>query len=274
MMQPVKGSGTSALLLIGGIDSSGGAGITRDTAVAARFGIVPRVVVTAVTAQSDAQVTNIHPVSPESVRAQIEAASVAPLGAVKIGMLCDGRAVRTIAAALPAVPLILDPVLAASSGQKLIDEEGLECLLSALLPRTTLLTPNLGELDEIARRLGVPRDASEIMKVGACLRRGCKAVLVKGGHSSEAHRSTDRLYLKVGAPIAFPGRRFPFDLRGTGCHLATAIATGLCQGQELVAAIRRGKRDLAKRFRDAERTGEGRRAIEDRPVSAGMESSP
>lgn len=240
-----------ALLLIGGMDTSGGAGVIRDTMVAAGFGLTPRVVVTAVTAQTDAEVVDIHVVPTANVSAQVRAAGTGPVGAVKIGMLARARIVSGVAAALPRAPLVLDPVLVSTSGRRLLDFAGLEALIAELLPRTDLLTPNLQELDAIAAKLGIPGHAPERQKVAACLRHGCRAVLVKGGHSADPGSSIDRLYRRGHVPVEFRSRRYPFNLRGTGCHLASGIAAGLCRGEGLEKAIGQARDHLVQRFEDA-----------------------
>ncbi|WP_102222878.1 bifunctional hydroxymethylpyrimidine kinase/phosphomethylpyrimidine kinase [Acidimangrovimonas sediminis] len=240
-----------ALLLIGGMDSSGGAGIVRDTVTVARFGLTPRVVVTAVTAQTDAAVEDLHPVPAASVAAQMQATTRGTVGAVKIGMLGRAGIVRAVAAALPSAPLVLDPVLAASSGRALLDPQGVAALIAELLPRVTLLTPNLPELDRLGHALGLPEGVDEGAKAAACLDRGCGAVLVKGGHGTDPARCEDRLYRPGTAPQVFSAPRQPVALRGTGCHLASAIAAGLCHGADLAEAIIRAREDLARRFASA-----------------------
>lgn len=238
-----------SVLFIGGIDSSGGAGILRDCATATAMAATPRVAVTAVTAQTDRSVTSVHPVPPDDVAAQIKAAG--PVGAAKIGMLCTAPVVDAVAENLPDAPLVLDPVLASSSGHALLDAAGVGRLLSRLLKRTTLLTPNHPELRILAKGLGLPDGADEPSCVAALMRQGCDAVLVKGGHSGTGWICEDRLYTQSGQITPFTGPRFPIELRGTGCHLASAIAVSLATGSDMYAAIETARHLGEVRFREA-----------------------
>ena len=139
----------TAVLVIAGSDSSGGAGLVRDVRTLARFGTRVLCAVTAVTVQSDSEVTAVHPVSTATVRAQIEAAlATGRVGAIKIGMLATRAIALAVAACLPPreqVPIVLDPVLASSSGAALLDAGGREALRDNLVPRATLVTPNIPE---------------------------------------------------------------------------------------------------------------------------------
>ncbi|MFC2968612.1 hydroxymethylpyrimidine/phosphomethylpyrimidine kinase [Acidimangrovimonas pyrenivorans] len=245
---------TAAVLLIGGMDSSAGAGLLRDAATVARAGLPSRVAVTAVTAQTDAGVGALHPVPADVVRAQIaSAAASGPVAAVKIGML--GEAViadtvaHTIAGLLPAAPVVLDPVLRASSGRPLLDAAGLAVMIRKLLPRSSLVTPNLPELQHLGRAFGLGEGAEEAEVAQALLGQGCAAVLVKGGHGADPARSTDRLYRDGATVETFAAPRHPFALRGTGCQMASAIAAALAQGQSLEDAVARAKAAVAERFR-------------------------
>ncbi len=145
------------ILLVGGMDSSGGAGLMRDAAAVADLGGIARCAVTAVTAQTDKGVRWAMPVPSEGLRAQISAAFEDRVDAIKIGMLGNGMSAEAVAAALPpegAVPLVLDPVLRASSGRALLDPAGLAAMIAHLFPRTDVLTPNLPELAALGAALG------------------------------------------------------------------------------------------------------------------------
>lgn len=239
---------SAAVLFIGGLDSSSGAGLLRDAATARDCGVTARVAVTAVTAQTDRAVTAIQPVAPEVVAAQIAAAG--PVGAVKLGMLATGAVARMVAAHLPAAPLVLDPVLIASSGGALLDAGGFVVMLTELLPRAALVTPNLPELTALARGLGC-LDVDEAGQVAALLRTGCGAVLVKGGHADDPKISEDRLYQSGQPPATFGARRVATTLRGTGCQLASAIAGRLAQGDDLTTAVAAAKAQVQRRFEAA-----------------------
>ncbi|HEV2227347.1 MAG TPA: bifunctional hydroxymethylpyrimidine kinase/phosphomethylpyrimidine kinase [Steroidobacteraceae bacterium] len=234
----------TAVLVIAGTDSSGGAGLSRDVATLAHFGVEALPAVTAVTAQTDREVAAVELLPPELVQAQIAAAlATRRAGAVKIGMLGSRAIVAAVAAAIPPrelVPLVLDPVLAATSGGALLDAAGCAALGALLLPRTTLLTPNIAEA---AALLGVAPAASaaQIIEQGRALcLRGAAAVLMKGGHASGA-LATDWLVAADGAVHELTAPRLQAVRRGTGCALASAIAAGLAARLPLAAACQRAK---------------------------------
>ena len=238
------------VLFIGGMDSSAGAGILRDTATAGELNHPCRVAVTAVTAQSDARVGAIHPVPPDVVADQIAIAAEGGLGAAKIGMLGNRATVEAVACALPDLPVVLDPVLASSSGRDLIDADGVSALRDLLLPKTSLLTPNLPELARLARAFGHAPDATEADVVASLVQHGCGAVLVKGGHGRDPEMSEDRLY-HAGQVQPFRAPRHRAQLRGTGCQLASAIAVHLARGAALPASVAHAKQMLTHRFASA-----------------------
>ncbi|RMD92030.1 MAG: hydroxymethylpyrimidine/phosphomethylpyrimidine kinase [Alphaproteobacteria bacterium] len=238
---------SARVLFIGGTDSSGGAGLARDIATAARLGVEAALAVTSVTAQSDRAVIAMHDLPSEHVAAQIAAAG--HVGAVKTGMLANAAIVEAVARSLPDAPLVIDPVLAASSGRALLDGEGVEALLALLLPRAAIMTPNLPELAHLARCLEVARDAPVQACAEALLARGCGAVLVKGGHAPPAPLCTDALYTAPHSPPQlFEGPRLAGKLRGTGCRLAGGIAAALAQGFDLPAAVARSRALLMAEF--------------------------
>ena len=222
------------ILAIGGTDSSGGAGLTRDTAMAAELGVSVRPVVTAVTVQTNEAVLAVHPWPAEGVADQARAALATPPlpGAVKVGMLGSAAAAEAVEAALPDdLPIVLDPVLKASSGGTLMAADG----FGALLRRAALVTPNLAELELLSGVQG-----SLEAQAAALLAQGVQAVLVKGGHGTGAE-SIDFLFTADHAPVPFAAPRLAVSRRGTGCSLATAIACHLAQGDSLQAACRHGK---------------------------------
>ena len=239
------------MLVIAGSDSSGGAGIARDLATLAALRVRALCAVTAVTVQSAERVLGVHALSAELVAAQIAAgvAAGAP-GAVKIGMLANAAIVRAVAAALPArVPVVLDPVLAASSGGELLDAAG-RAALPELLPQVTLLTPNI---PEAARLLGVAPahdEAGLLAQARALLALGPEAVLIKGGHG-EGAEAIDLLVTSTHEPQRLCAPRRPGTRRGTGCALAAAIAAYLAQRLTLAESCARGKRHVSELFRKA-----------------------
>jgi hydroxymethylpyrimidine/phosphomethylpyrimidine kinase len=228
------------VLVIAASDSSGGAGLTRDVATLTELGVEVRCAVTAVTVQTDREVRAVHALAPELIAAQIRAALAAgDIGAIKVGMLGQREAVGALLEALPArdeVPIVLDPVLAASSGGTLLDQDGQRALRTELLPRVTLLTPNI---PEAATLLQQPVGDAGLEQLEEQARRllqlGPRAVLLKGGHAQGA-QVIDVLAVE-GEPVrhlTIP--RVPRQRRGTGCSLSSAIAAHLAAGRSLVQA--------------------------------------
>lgn len=200
-------------------------------------------VITALTVQGAEGIAAIHPVPTGHVLAQLDRVlSDAPPAAIKTGMLLEGPTVAGIAALLERLPrrpvLVVDPVLAASRGGRLLDEAGQRALVRHLLPLADLLTPNL---PEAAALLGVARIApGEEEHAAEALRQlGCRAVLLKGGHA-EGELARDWLTTAAGTTrLDLP--RLAAGARGTGCSLASAIAARLGRGEELTQAVRMAK---------------------------------
>jgi len=237
----------TAVLVIAGTDPSGGAGLTRDVATLASFGVEALCAVTAITVQSDHDVVSVAPQPATLVQAQIAAAlRTRRAAAVKIGMLGTDAIVLAVAASLPpreATPLVLDPVLAATAGGTLLDVPGRAALCATLLPRATLLTPNI---PEAAALLGVTPAASaaEVVEQGRALcALGVAAVLMKGGHA-DGPAAIDWLIGADGGVRELRAPRSAATRRGTGCALASGIAAGLALGLPLAAACERAKQHV------------------------------
>jgi hydroxymethylpyrimidine/phosphomethylpyrimidine kinase len=242
----------TAVLVIAGTDSSGGAGLARDVATLTRLGAEALCAVTAVTAQSDREVKAVELQPPGLVRAQISAAlATGRVGAIKIGMLGNGTIVEAVAGVIPPreqLPLVLDPVLAASSGGALLERAGRAALVALLLPRATLLTPNIPEAGALVG-VAPASSAAEIVAQGRALcARGASAVLVKGGHAS-GELASDWLVTAAGTVREFTGPRLAGTRRGTGCALASAIAAGLAARLSLEAACERAKDHVSEMWR-------------------------
>ena len=240
----------SAVLVIAGVDSSGGAGLARDLRTLAQLDTAGLCAVTAVTVQSDTQLIASHLMPPQLVSAAIGAALASGrVAAVKIGMLGSAAIVRAVAAALPAaleVPIVLDPVLASSSGGSLLDAEGRAALVAWLLPRATLLTPNVPEAATLLDAAVAADEAALLQQAQQLRARGARAVLLKGGHAPGA-KATDLLLSASGTQRLATARRAG-SRRGTGCALATAIAAGLGAGLPLAAACGRAKDYVTQLF--------------------------
>jgi hydroxymethylpyrimidine/phosphomethylpyrimidine kinase len=225
-------------LTIAGSDSGGGAGIQADLKTFAAHGVHGLSAIAALTAQNTRGVTAIHVPPPAFLRAQLDACFADfRIGAVKIGMLASARVIRTVADTLaehPRVPVVLDPVMVASSGAALLDPAALDALRERLLPRATLLTPNIPEAELLLGHPIADADAAEAALV-ELLALGPGAVLLKGGHLPGRGGVVDRFDDgEVFAEFVHP--RLRVAGHGTGCTLASAIAAHLCLGHTLPRA--------------------------------------
>jgi hydroxymethylpyrimidine/phosphomethylpyrimidine kinase len=228
------------VLVIAASDSSGGAGLTRDIATLSELGCEARCALTAVTVQTDRELRAVYPLPPELIEAQIHSALESDdVGAIKIGMLGGRNSVAAVIASLPSriqIPIVLDPVLAASSGGTLLDPDAQQLLREALLPRVSLLTPNIPEACALLQQESIGRDIDAVAEQALrLLRLGPEAVLLKGGHS-EGEEVVDILVAHTHDPIRFTAPRIAVQRRGTGCSLASAIAANLAAGRSLVQA--------------------------------------
>lgn len=233
------------ILSIAGSDSSGGAGIQADIKTITMLGGYAMTAVTAITAQNTVGVQAIVPISGDMVRQQI-AACITDIGvdAIKIGMLHDAAVIAAVASALEGVsaPIVLDPVMIATSGAQLIAPDAVEAMRELLFPRAALLTPNLPELAHLAGRTLADTqdmiDAADALSVQTSA-----AVLAKGGHAN-SERIVDVLIVPGARAVAFDHARIDTPhTHGTGCTLSSAIATLLGHGQPLEHAVR-----LARQF--------------------------
>jgi hydroxymethylpyrimidine/phosphomethylpyrimidine kinase len=247
---------TPVALTIAGSDSSGGAGIQADLKTFAALGVYGASAITALTAQNTVGVTGIHVVPGEFLRAQIDAVFAdLEVGAVKIGMVAQLASIEAIADALRRWSprhVVLDPVMVATSGDRLLAAEAVEALRQKLIPLATIITPNL---PEAAALLDEPVATSEaaIESQGArLLALGCPAVLIKGGHG-EGSESTDYLIRASGSVALSAPRLATQNTHGTGCSLSSAIAADLAKGAELETAIRNAKRFISAAIAAADR---------------------
>ncbi len=231
------------VLVIAGSDSGGGAGIQADIKAVMAMGGYATTAVTALTAQNTMGVHGVHSVPPDFVQQQIRVV-LDDIGtdAVKTGMLGDAAMVAAVAAALRglSVPIVVDPVMVAKAGARLLDADAVAVMIRHLLPLATVLTPNIPEAEALTGH-SIRDEASSQQAVRALLVLGAKAVLLKGGHGSG-----DRLVDLLGTPNGFERfeqARIPTQhTHGTGCTLASAIAAGLAQGRALPDAVGRACR--------------------------------
>lgn len=235
---------TAIALTIAGSDSSGGAGIQADLKTFSALGVYGASVITALTAQNTRGVTGIHDVPPEFILAQMDAVfSDLAVGAVKIGMLSQPAAIEAVVAGLQkhkARNVVLDPVMIAASGDRLLAAEAIAVLRRALIPRALLITPNLPEAAALLDTAEAESEGEMQEQGERLLGLGAKAVLIKGGHAKGAE-SVD-LLVEPNSVARLASERIPtLNTHGTGCTLSSAVAAELAKGLKLAEAVREGK---------------------------------
>jgi hydroxymethylpyrimidine/phosphomethylpyrimidine kinase len=241
------------VLTIAGSDSGGGAGIQADLKTFAAIGCYGMSVITALTAQNTRGVRGIFAVPPSFAAEQIQAV-LTDIGtdAIKIGMLYSVELIEVVAAELKkhgAEKIVLDPVMAAQSGDKLLQDDAIEAIKSHLMPLATVVTPNIPEASvltgrQLTYREDIQRAAKELAMYGS------RTILIKGGHLEE-NKSTDLLYLaKENRFEMFEGPRVKTrNNHGTGCTLSSAIAGYMAKGNEIEKAVRNAKDFMNKAIR-------------------------
>ena len=235
-------------LTIAGSDSSGGAGIQADIKTMTMNGVYAMSAITALTAQNTTGVTGILEVFPDFLTKQLDAVfeDIFP-DAVKIGMVSSSELIRVIADSLAryrAANIVVDPVMVATSGARLIEDEAIDTLKSRLLPLATVITPNIPEA-EILADMTITDEAGMEKAAGTLYERyGC-AALVKGGH--RINDANDVLFASQDrGPVWFRGRRIDNpNTHGTGCTLSSAIASNLAKGYSLEESVERAKEYLS-----------------------------
>jgi len=235
---------TAIALTIAGSDSGGGAGIQADLKTFSALGVYGASVIAALTAQNTKGVSGIHDVPADFITAQMDAVFAdLKIDAVKIGMLSNAPAIEAVAAGLErhrARNIVLDPVMVATSGDRLLKDDAVEALRKLLLPKAMIITPNL---PEAAALLGTETAEDEqVMRHQAqrLLKLGAKAVLIKGGHDT-GPESADLLITPEASTRLSAERIATRNTHGTGCTLSSAIAAGLALGQNLTDAVRGAK---------------------------------
>lgn len=237
------------VLSIAGSDSGGGAGIQADVKAFARSGVHGATAITAITAQNTVSVDAVEAVSPGMIRAQVRAvATDLGIDAVKIGMVGGADAIAAVVHALdelPAgTPVVLDPVMVAESGARLLPADAEEALRTQLVPRATVVTPNLAEARVLAW-LGEEATGEELVRAVHAL--GPDVAIVTGGHREEA---TDLLFDGEDL-VALPGDRHPDGAaHGSGCTHSSTLAARLALGDDPVAAARVARQRASEAVRD------------------------
>jgi hydroxymethylpyrimidine/phosphomethylpyrimidine kinase len=256
-------------LTIAGSDSSAGAGIQADLKTFSALGVYGLTAITCIVAETPGKVSRIQPVSAKMVRQQIEVlARDFPIAAIKTGLLCSGEIVSAVAHAIRgmadmAVPLVIDPVIVAASGDPLLDENAIESYTKELFPLATLITPNLLEAEKF---IGEPvRDLKSMRRAGTELaRRFSVSILLKGGHLAGKH-AVDLLI--ANGKITEFSAPFVRDVatHGTGCTYSAAIAAGLAFGSSLESSIGRAKKfvtaSITQRLRWKSKSGKNLDAL-------------
>lgn len=247
-------------LTIGGSDPTGGAGIQQDLRTFASLGVWGLSAITAVTVQSTTGVSAVDGIDPQTVEAQIDAvAADIGIDAAKTGMLGSADVVYAVARAVRdngIGPLVVDPVMAATSGGTLLADDAVQALVAELLPLATLVTPNAGEAERLT---GVVVDSvsAQIEAARALRARGAAAVLVKGGHV-RGERPVDVLVESDGEVHQIAGVWVDTtDTHGTGCVMSAAIAAGLATGLGLHASVRKAKGVVTRALERSLRLGNG-----------------
>ena len=236
---------TAIALTIAGSDSGGGAGIQADLKTFAALGVYGASAITALTAQNTQGVTAIHDVPPDFIAAQIDAVfDDLDVGAVKIGMLSRAETIHVVADRLRhhrANNIVLDPVMIATSGARLIDEDAVEALRE-LIPRALVITPNLPEAAALTGATPARNENEMTIQARELLTQGANNVLIKGGHA-EGAESVDLLVgTKLGMGVRFAAPRVSTRAtHGSGCTLSSAIAAGLTKGLDLIEAVQQAK---------------------------------
>jgi hydroxymethylpyrimidine/phosphomethylpyrimidine kinase len=261
-LEPPPGSAMTipVALTIAGSDSCGGAGIQADLKTFAALGVYGASVVTALTAQNTKGVSGIHPVPADFVTAQIDAVfGDLDVKAVKIGMTAQLATIDAIATALTRwgpKHVVLDPVMVATSGDRLLAADAVEGLRTKLIPRASLITPNLPEAAALLDEPVAVGEAAIERQGKRLLAMGCPAVLIKGGHGQGAE-SIDYLITSGGSLALAAPRVATKNTHGTGCSLSSAIAAGLARGEDMEAAVRQAKDWISAAIAAADRLGVG-----------------
>ena len=232
------------VLIVAGSDSGGGAGIQADIKTVTALGAYAATAITALTAQNTLGVHAVHPVPPDFIARQI-AVVMDDIGAdvIKTGMLGTAEIIGVVAASLarhaPGLPFVLDPVMVAKGGARLLDSGALSALRHSLLPMASLITPNLPEAEALCG-MAISDLAAMYRAVPILLALGAPALLLKGGHLP-GELVTDLLATADGIEAFSAPRIDTRHTHGTGCTLASAVAAGLAQGMDLAEAVRRAR---------------------------------
>ena len=251
---------TAIAVTIAGSDSSGGAGIHADLKTFSALGVYGASVIAALTAQNTRGVSAIHDVPSDFITAQIDAVfSDLAVDAVKVGMLSTPAAIEAVAEGLDRhgqANVVLDPVMVAATGARLLVPEAVETLKRRLFPRARLITPNLPEAAALLDAEVATSEAEMHAQADRLLALGAQAVLIKGGHGSGAE-SVDLLATPAGVARFAASRIATENTHGSGCTLSAAIAAGLAKGAALADAVGAAKDFISRAIAAADRLAIG-----------------
>ena len=250
-------SSPAVVLVIAGNDPSGGAGLIADLQTITALGGHPAAVVTALTVQDTVNAWRVEVIPAELVVQQAETVLAdLPVAAIKLGLLGNaevGRAVAVVLAAHPQIPVVLDPVLTAGGGGALAEDALIDVYLEKLLPLATVVTPNEAE----SRRL-VPAAGNTTARAALLLARGCRHVLIKGA-DEDTPEVNNSLFSHDGSQYSLTWPRLPGRYHGSGCTLASAIATLLARGHAPRAAVEMAQRYTWETLKQSWQLGKGQR---------------
>lgn len=249
----------SNILTIAGSDSGGGAGIQADLKAISATGAYGLSVITALTAQNTVGVDAIYPVAIDFLQAQLDAVRRdIRIDAIKVGMLGTPEVTEVVASfiATQTCPVVVDPVMVAKSGDRLLHQDAVAALRELLIPKASLITPNLPEAADLLNT-GEAHDRAAMERDVAALKRlGCESVLLKGGHLTDA-TSPDLLCSPAGLTWFEGARVDTANTHGTGCTLSSSLASLLGQGRDLTEAVGEAKRYMVGAITHADRLDVG-----------------
>ena len=249
--EAVQAAGTKPVVAtFAGSDSAGIAGLQMDTRSQTAMGVHSASMITAVTAQNSQRFISVNPVADQVLAEQCQAVAELPVAAIKIGLIANRQQLQQIAefAQQTDAPVVCDPVLSSTSGAEFSDQAFIEAFKSELLPLCTLLTPNLPEAERLTG-LTINSHQQRIAAAKALLAMGVKAVLIKGGHS-ESDLSQDYFHSAERSFWLSSERKNTVNTRGTGCALASVIASALAQQHALADAVVIGKMAINQGLRE------------------------
>jgi hydroxymethylpyrimidine/phosphomethylpyrimidine kinase len=251
---------TPIAVTIAGSDSSGGAGIQADLKTFGALGVYGASVITALTAQNTQGVTAIHDVPVDFIAAQIDAVfSDLAVNSIKIGMLSQVAAIEVVAEGLArhnAQNIVLDPVMVATSGDRLLAQDAVAALCRDLIPRALIVTPNLHEAAALTDASLARNEQEMEVQARQILSLGPRYVLIKGGHGANVGERAESVDLLIGQGevVRLVARRIDtLNTHGTGCTLSSAIAAGLAKGLDLITAAHEAKTYVTEAIKAADK---------------------